>query len=154
MPKKQEAESNLADFGSWIWGNLNAHMESNKEVTLLDTPDIKVQAGLDVMALASRKESKIQKSGTFSDLKRLQLGPRGVVLVPASRRRRVLKPNNSRRIMQSEAEYYNSEGEYASNEWDNTNLHGDSLVEMVSVTNNTIFAPNEVTDMLEKQDKN
>ena len=44
-----------------IWSNVNAHMESSKEVTLLDTPDIKVQAGLDIMALANRKESKIQK---------------------------------------------------------------------------------------------
>ena len=46
-----------------IWSNVNAHMESSKEVTLLD---IKVQAVLDIMNLASRKESKIQKSGTFS----------------------------------------------------------------------------------------
>ena len=52
MAKKQEAESNLADFVSWIWGNLNAG-----------------QAGLDIMALASRKECKIQKSGTFPSLR-------------------------------------------------------------------------------------
>ena len=59
-----------------------------------------------------------------------------------------MKPNNFRRIMQPEVEYYNSEGEYASIVWDNPVLHEDSLVDMVSVTNNTMFAPNEVTNML------
>ena len=59
---------------------------------------------------------------------------------------------NSRRIMQSEAEYYNSKGEYTSNEWDNPVLNEDSLVEMVSVNNNTMVAPDEVTNMLVDSD--
>ena len=41
---------------------LNAYMESAKEVTLLDTPGVKVQAEVDMMALASRLEGMIQKS--------------------------------------------------------------------------------------------
>ena len=59
-----------------------------------------------------------------------------------------MKPKKSRRIVQFEAHYYNSEGKYTSIEWDNPVLHEDSLVDMVSVTNNTMFAPNEVTNML------
>ena len=44
-------------------------MESAKEVTLLDTPGVKVQAEVDMMALASRLEGMMQKSGTISSLR-------------------------------------------------------------------------------------
>ena len=43
-------------------------------------------------------------------MERLQLGPRGVIVVPARKRTRSLKLNNSRREVESEAEYYDSEG--------------------------------------------
>ena len=59
-----------------------------------------------------------------------------------------MKPNNSRRIVQSEAHYYNSEKKYTFIVWDNPILHEDSLVEMVPVTENTLYAMDEVTDML------
>ena len=52
--RKQEKESNYAELESWIWNSLNTYMESAKEVTLLDTPGVKVQAEVDMMALASR----------------------------------------------------------------------------------------------------
>ena len=43
--------------------------ESAKQVTLLDTPGVKVQAEVDIMAVASRSESIMQKSGTNSSLR-------------------------------------------------------------------------------------
>ena len=66
--RKQEKESNYVELESWIWKSLNANMESAKKVTLLDTPDVKIQAEVDVMALASRQEGMVQKSCTFSSL--------------------------------------------------------------------------------------
>ena len=38
------------------------YMGSAKEITLLDTPNVKVQAAVNMMALASRSEGMIQKS--------------------------------------------------------------------------------------------
>ena len=171
--RKQEKESNYVELESWIWGSLTKYMESAKEVTLLDTPGVKVQAEVDMMALASRLEGMVQKSGTISSLREvltwkltfaiqtkenkrqqeervarfeadrrawellpramenLQLGPRGIVLVPAEKRKRCPNPNNSRREIESEAEYYDSEG----------NPVEDNLVEMVSATKDTRGAP-------------
>ena len=44
-------------------------MESAKEVTLLDTPDVKVKAEVDMMALASKLEGMVEKSRTISSLR-------------------------------------------------------------------------------------
>ena len=57
------------DMESWIWESLLNYMGSAKEVTLLDTPSFKVQAAVNMMALASRSEGIIQKSGTISSLR-------------------------------------------------------------------------------------
>ena len=67
--RKQEKESNYVDMESWIWESLLNYMGSAKEVTLLDTPSFKVQAAVNMMALASRSEGIIQKSGTISSLR-------------------------------------------------------------------------------------
>ena len=71
LTKKHERESNLSEFGYWIWSNLDTHMRSSKEVTLVDTPDIQVQASLNIMAVANSTDNSIQKSGTFSSLKEI-----------------------------------------------------------------------------------
>ena len=67
--RKQEKESNYVELESWIWESLLNYMGSAKEVTLLDTPGVKVQAAVDMMALASRSEGMVQKSGTISSLR-------------------------------------------------------------------------------------
>ena len=69
LSRKQEKESNYMELESWIWSSLNTYIKSAKEVTLLDTPGVKVQAEVDIMALASRLEGMIQKSGTISSLR-------------------------------------------------------------------------------------
>ena len=69
--------------------------------------------------------------------------------VPTSKRRREVKLNNSRRVLKSEIEYYDSKGEYATKKWDNPLLRVDSLVE---VTDNAMIAPNEVNSMLVDDD--
>ena len=61
------------ELESWIWNSLNANLESAKEVTLLDTPDVKIQAEVDVIALASRQKDMVQKSGTFSSLREMKI---------------------------------------------------------------------------------
>ena len=33
--KEEEEKRNIAEFESWIWSNLDSHIESNKEVTLM-----------------------------------------------------------------------------------------------------------------------
>ena len=65
---KQEKESNYVELESWIWESLLNYMGSAKEVTLLDTTGVKVQAEVNMMALASRSEGIMQKSGTISSL--------------------------------------------------------------------------------------
>ena len=40
---------------------LDTHMESIREVTLVDTPDIQVQASLNIMALANSTDSSFIK---------------------------------------------------------------------------------------------
>ena len=54
---------------SWIWDSLLNYMGSAKEITLLDTPNVKVQAAVNIIALASRLEGMVQKSGTISSLR-------------------------------------------------------------------------------------
>ena len=81
-------------------------------------------------------------------MENLQLRPRGIVLVPAKKRKRFPKPNNSRREIESEAEYYDSEGNYTSLVWDNPITLEDILVEMVSTTKDTEVAPEEDPVML------
>ena len=66
LARKQEEERDRAEFKSWIWGAMDTHMESSKEVTLVDTPDIQVQASLDIMALANSIDNNFQESGMFS----------------------------------------------------------------------------------------
>ena len=61
------------ELESWIWNSLNANLESAKEVTLLDTPDVKIQAEVDVIALASRQKDMVQKSVTFSSLREMKI---------------------------------------------------------------------------------
>ena len=44
-------------------------MESSKGVTFVDTPNIQVEASMNVMALASSNTDSIQESGVFSLLR-------------------------------------------------------------------------------------
>ena len=53
------------------------------------------------------------------------------MFVPAKKRKRCPQPNNSTREIESEAEYYDSEGNHVE----------DNLVEMVSATKDTRGAP-------------
>ena len=66
---KQEKESNYVELESWIWESLLNYMGSAKEITLLDTPNVKVQDAVNMMALVSGSEGMVQKSGTISSLR-------------------------------------------------------------------------------------
>ena len=166
----------LAEFGSWIWGTLDTHMESSKGVTFIDTPNIQVKVSMNVMALASSSSDSIQESGVFYlmkevitwilliniksvksmrhqqeqhasaetvrsawrflplDMECLQLGKtRRIETAPACKMSRKSKLNNSRKVVETNVEYYDSLGIYASMKWDNPVLQMDSLVEMVEI---------------------
>ena len=46
-------------------------MKSSKEVTLVDTPDIQVQANMNIMALANSTNNSFQRYRTFSSLREI-----------------------------------------------------------------------------------
>ena len=71
VAKKLETKCTMAEFGSWIWGAVDKYMESNKGVTLIDTPKIQVKVSMNVMALASNNTDKFQESGVFSSLREI-----------------------------------------------------------------------------------
>ena len=59
-----------------------------------------------------------------------------------------VRTNNYRRVINSDVEYYDSQGDYAHKKWDYPVLRVDSLVEMETVPDTDMVIPDEDISMV------
>ena len=77
-------------------------MGSNKKVTLVDTPDFKVQAILDIMGMASGDSNKFQRYSTISYLREdisWKLAVSSKAIGDRSKKRKRTKANAPKRVI-------------------------------------------------------